>query len=27
VLPLEDRHAGYVVRARQLAPWAAEVLT
>jgi hypothetical protein len=27
VLPLEDRHAGYVVRARKLAPWAAEVLT
>jgi len=27
LLPLEARHAGYVVRARKLAPWAAEVLT
>jgi hypothetical protein len=27
LLPMEARHAGYVVRARKLAPWAAEVLT
>jgi hypothetical protein len=27
LLPLEERHAGYVVRARKLAPWAAEVLS
>jgi hypothetical protein len=27
LLPLEHRHAGYVVRERKLAAWAAEVLT
>lgn len=27
ILPLEDRHAGYVVRAIKLGSWAAEVLT
>jgi hypothetical protein len=27
LLPLEARHAGYVVRALKLAPWASEVLT
>jgi hypothetical protein len=27
LLPLEEKHAGYVVRARKLAPWAAEVLS
>ena len=27
VLPLEERHAGYVVRARKLSAWAAEVLS
>ncbi len=27
LLPLEARHAGYVVRAIELAPWASEVLT
>ena len=27
LLPLEDQHAGYVVRARKLSAWAAEVLT
>jgi len=27
MLPMEQRYAGYVVRARKLAPWAAEVLT
>ncbi|HEX6272221.1 MAG TPA: hypothetical protein VFZ53_04255 [Polyangiaceae bacterium] len=27
ILPNEDRHAGYVVRARKLAAWAAEVLS
>ena len=27
ILPLEEQHAGYVVRARKLAPWAAEVLS
>jgi hypothetical protein len=27
ILPMEERHAGYVVRARKLAPWAAAVLT
>jgi len=27
LLPLEARHAGYVVRAMKLAPWAREVLT
>jgi hypothetical protein len=27
LLPLESRHAGYVVRALKLAPWASEVLT
>jgi hypothetical protein len=27
LLPLEDRHAGYVVRASKLAAWAAEVLS
>jgi hypothetical protein len=27
LLPLEDRHAGYVVRQRKLAAWAAEVLS
>ena len=27
LLPLEERHAGYVVRARKLAAWAAEVLS
>jgi hypothetical protein len=27
LLPLEDRHAGYVVRAIKLGSWAAEVLT
>jgi hypothetical protein len=27
ILPLEAQHAGYYVRARKLAPWAAEVLT
>jgi len=27
VIPLERRHAGYVVRAMKLAPWAKEVLT
>ena len=27
LLPMEERYAGFVVRARRLAPWAAEVLT
>jgi hypothetical protein len=27
LLPLEAKHAGYVVRALKLAPWASEVLT
>jgi hypothetical protein len=27
LLPLEDKHAGYVVRSKQLAAWAAEVLS
>jgi hypothetical protein len=27
LIPLEGRHAGYVVRAMKLAPWAREVLT
>jgi hypothetical protein len=27
LLPLEDKHAGYVVRSRKLAAWAAEVLS
>jgi hypothetical protein len=27
LLPLEERHAGYVVRAIKLGSWAAEVLT
>jgi hypothetical protein len=27
LLPLEAQHAGYVVRAIKLAPWASEVLT
>jgi hypothetical protein len=27
VIPLESRHAGYVVRAMKLAPWAREILT
>jgi hypothetical protein len=27
VLPLEERHAGYIVRARKLSAWAAEVLS
>jgi hypothetical protein len=27
LLPLEAQHAGYVVRALKLAPWASEVLT
>jgi hypothetical protein len=27
LIPLESRHAGYVVRAVKLEPWAREVLT
>jgi hypothetical protein len=27
ILPMEERHAGYIVRARKLAPWAATILT
>jgi hypothetical protein len=27
ILPLEERHAGYVVRAKKLSAWAAEVLS
>jgi hypothetical protein len=27
ILPLEERHAGYVVRARKLSAWAAEILS